>query len=80
VISALVGPLADLLEALGGLAVPALAVGLPVVLLVAILVAQLLAGAAWLPFVRRFLGGFGFRQPAALMSPSAEPPNPSEAP
>jgi hypothetical protein len=38
---------------------PELAVGLPGLLVLAIIVAQVLTGAAWLPLVRRFLGSFG---------------------
>jgi hypothetical protein len=46
---------------LGGLdwAVPAFAMGVPGLLLILAVLAQLSAGVVWLPIVRRWLGGFG---------------------
>jgi len=46
---------------LGGLdwAVPALAMSVPGLLLILAILAQLSAGAVWLPIVRRRLGAFG---------------------
>jgi hypothetical protein len=48
-------------------AVPAFALGVPGLLLILAVGAQALVSAAWLPMVRRWLGGFGVRrrQPAA---------------
>jgi len=59
------GPLISLVDAgfvgLGDLewAVPALALSVPGFLLIIAVLAQVTAGAFWLPFVRRWLGGFG---------------------
>jgi hypothetical protein len=41
-------------------AIPSLALGVPGLLLVLAVVAQTLGATAWLPVVRRWLGGFGF--------------------
>jgi hypothetical protein len=43
-------------------AVPALALTVPGLLLVLAVLAQAVAGVVWLPVVRRWLGGFGFRR------------------
>jgi hypothetical protein len=40
-------------------AVPALTLTVPGLLLIIAVIAQATAGAFWLPFVRRWLGGFG---------------------
>jgi hypothetical protein len=40
-------------------AIPALAMSVPGLLLILAVIAQLSAGAVWLPIVRRWLGGFG---------------------
>ena len=43
-------------------AVPAFALGVPGFLLMIAVALQSIVGAAWLPFVRRWLGGFGVRR------------------
>jgi hypothetical protein len=43
-------------------AVPAFALGVPGFLLMIAVAIQTIVGAAWLPFVRRWLGGFGVRR------------------
>jgi hypothetical protein len=43
-------------------AVPAFALTVPGLLLIIAIAAQGLVSAAWLPFVRRWLGGFGVRR------------------
>ena len=43
--------------------VPAIVMSVPGLLIVLIVVAQGLGGAAWLPLVRRRIGGFGLRAP-----------------
>lgn len=43
-------------------AVPAFALGVPGLLLMIAVGAQAIVGVAWLPFVRRWLGGVGFRR------------------
>jgi hypothetical protein len=43
-------------------AVPAFALGVPGFLLMIAIAVQTMVGAAWLPFVRRWLGGFGVRR------------------
>ena len=43
-------------------AVPAFALGVPGLLLMIAVGAQALVGAAWLPFIRRWLGGVGIRR------------------
>jgi hypothetical protein len=58
-VSSLVGPHNGVLGALPDLAIPALIVGLPVLALLMVLFAQGAVAAAWLPVVRRFMGGFG---------------------
>jgi hypothetical protein len=42
--------------------VPAFALAVPGLLLIIAIGAQALVGAAWLPFVRRWLGAFGMRR------------------
>jgi hypothetical protein len=71
---------------LGGVIVPALAVGIPAFLALAVLLVQLAGGAAALPTIRRTLGNLGFRrvvpsvgaprQAIAPESGAAEPSNP----
>lgn len=62
-----------------GVLVPALAIGVPALLVLAVLTAQLLGGAAALPAVRRTLGGIGLRLPgrwtgsAAAAAPQSPP-------
>jgi hypothetical protein len=58
-VSSLVGPHNGVLGALPDLSVPALIVGLPVIVLLLFLLAQGATAALWLPLVRRFMGGFG---------------------
>jgi hypothetical protein len=43
--------------------VPALVMGVPGLLIILIVLAQSLGGAAWLPVVRRRIGGFGISGP-----------------
>ena len=43
-------------------AVPSLVLGVPGLLLLLAIIAQSLGGLFWLPFVRRWLGGFGIRR------------------
>jgi hypothetical protein len=43
-------------------AIPAFALTVPGILLILAIGAQTLVSAAWLPFVRRWLGGFGLRR------------------
>jgi hypothetical protein len=43
-------------------AIPSLALTVPGLLLILAVLSQALVGAAWLPFVRRWLGGFGVRR------------------
>ncbi len=51
-------------DGFGGVAwaVPAFALGVPGLLLIIAVGAQTIVSAAWLPFVRRWLGGFGVRR------------------
>jgi hypothetical protein len=58
-VSSPAGPGNGVLGALPELAVPALIMGLPVILLLLFLLAQGATAALWLPLVRRFMGGFG---------------------
>jgi hypothetical protein len=48
-----------MLGTLRDLGIPALIVGLPVLALLLVLFAQGAVTAAWLPVVRRYMGGFG---------------------
>jgi len=48
---------------IGIIGLPGLAVGIPATLLLAIVLAQLAFGGAWLPVVRRTLGSIGLRRP-----------------
>lgn len=43
--------------------VPAFVVGVPGLLILLVILLQSLGGAAWLPLVRRRIGGFGVRRP-----------------
>lgn len=45
-------------------AVPAFALGVPGLILMLAVAAQAIVGVAWLPFIRRWLGGFGVRRRA----------------
>jgi hypothetical protein len=47
---------------LGDIVVPALIVGVPSLLVVGIVLAQLVGAAFWLPVVRRVLGPLGLRR------------------
>jgi hypothetical protein len=58
-VSSIVGPQNGVLGTLRDLAVPALIVGLPALVLLLVLLAQGATAAMWLPLVRRFMGGFG---------------------
>jgi hypothetical protein len=51
-------------EGFGGIewAVPAFALGVPGLLLILAVTAQGLVSLAWLPMIRRWLGGFGVRR------------------
>jgi hypothetical protein len=55
------GPLGDLVRLLGDVSVPALTAGVPTLLVIAFIAAQVLGGAAWTTLVRRGLGSWGLR-------------------
>lgn len=63
------GPLGDLLRLLGDVTVPALAAGIPTLLVMAFIAAQVLGGAAWTTLVRRGLGSWGLR----VLHPAGSP-------
>lgn len=63
------GPLGDLVRLLGDVTVPALTGGIPTLLVVAFVAAQLLGGAAWTTLVRRGLGSWGLR----VLRPAGSP-------
>jgi hypothetical protein len=63
------GPLGDLVRLLGDVSVPALTGGIPTLLVVAFIAAQVLGGAAWTTLVRRGLGSWGLR----VLRPAGSP-------
>jgi hypothetical protein len=63
------GPLGDLLRLLGEISIPALAAGIPTLLVIAFIAAQVLGGAAWTTLVRRGLGSWGLR----VLRPAGSP-------
>jgi hypothetical protein len=63
------GPLGDLVRLLGEVSVPALMAGVPTLLVVAFIAAQVLGGAAWTTLVRRGLGSWGLR----VLRPAGSP-------
>jgi hypothetical protein len=58
-------------DAIVDFAVPGLVMTVPGLLLILAVLAQGMVGAAWLPFVRRWLGGFGLRRRRAADRPRA---------
>jgi hypothetical protein len=58
-VSSITGPHNGIFGALPELGIPVLIVGLPALALLLVLLAQGAVAAAWLPVVRRFMGGFG---------------------
>jgi hypothetical protein len=63
------GPLGDLVRLLSDVSVPALTAGVPTLLVIAFIAAQVLGGAAWTTLVRRGLGSWGLR----VLRPAGSP-------
>jgi len=72
------GPLGDLLRLLGEISIPALTAGIPTLLVIAFIAAQVLGGAAWTTLVRRGLGSWGLRVLRPAGSPEDLAGTPSE--